>query len=468
MCNVTVVIPTRNEEENIALLIGQLKSFGYDNILIVDDSDDNTAQVALENDATVLVGSRKGLGQAIIDGIKACDTEICVVMDADLSHSPSAVKRLVNPIVNQGYDMTIGSRYVKGGATSGWSLKRRLISIAASIIAKPLSGINDNTSGFFAIRNDLIKNIELHADSWKIMLEILVRCKPIPVMEVPILFEDRTNGKSKFNRKQVIAYLKHLVKLYLFKYNKFIKFCIVGGSGAIITFSITWILTEWFNLWYMFSMVFAVAVATITNFNLNLLWTFKAESKPTNPDYEWEAYYNGNIIQKWWKRSISRTIREWMPPNEENTILEIGCGSSPTILNYGANATAIDVNSSKIKFMKGKNTQVQFLNKKIENVKDKYDRIICIEVLEHLEDAESAVKSISGRLNEGGKVILATPDYNRVLWRIAEAFTPYKEEHITQFSRKSLEILCAKYGLVPVKYKYIATCDLVEMFEYES
>lgn len=466
MDNVTVVIPTMNEEENIALLIGQLQSYGYERILVVDDSDDYTAQVALHKGAEVLIGKKKGLGQAIIDGINACDTEICVVMDADLSHSPVAVKRLIKPILNSGYDMTIGSRYVKGGATSGWSLKRRLISIAASMIAKPLSGINDNTSGFFAIKKDLVKNTELHADSWKIMLEILVRCKPMPVMEVPIIFEDRTSGKSKFNRKQVIAYLKHLVKLYLFKYNRFMKFCIVGGSGALITFSITWILTEWFNLWYMFSMVFAVAVATITNFNFNLLWTFKAESKPSNPDYEWNAYYSGNLIQKWWKRSISQTVRKWMPPDDKKTILEVGCGSSPTILSYGENATALDVNSDKIKFMKSKNNQVKFLNKKIDKIKEKYDRIICIEVLEHLEDAEIAVKSIAGRLNEGGKVILATPDYNRVLWRVAEAFTPYKEEHITQFSRQSLERLCAKYGLIPVCHKYIATCDLVEMFEY--
>jgi hypothetical protein len=67
-------------------------------------------------------------------------------------------------------------------------------------------------------------------------------------------------------------------------------------------------------------------------------------------------------------------------------------------------------------------------------------------------------------LKIGGTAVIATPDYGRGLWKLAEFFTPYKEEHITQFTKESLEEICKKYGLVPVRHKYVATCDLVEEF----
>ena len=71
----------------------------------------------------------------------------------------------------------------------------------------------------------------------------------------------------------------------------------------------------------------------------------------------------------------------------------------------------------------------------------------------------------SDLLEDGGKIIIATPDYRRFLWRIAEFFTPYKDEHISKFNKRNLEAICLKHGLRPVKHKYIATCDLIEMFE---
>ena len=97
-----------------------------------------------------------------------------------------------------------------------------------------------------------------------------------------------------------------------------------------------------------------------------------------------------------------------------------------------------------------------------------FDSILCVEVLEHLDDANEAIREIARVLKPKGKAVIATPDYSKLLWHIAERFTAYKEEHITHFTRDSLESICREYGLVPIDYKYIAGCDLVELFEKEN
>jgi len=244
------------------------------------------------------------------------------------------------------------------------------------------------------------------------------------------------------------------------KYQRFIRFCIVGGSGAIITFSITWFLTEKFNLWYMVSMAIAVAIATAWNYNFNLLWTFKTASKFTDANYEWEAFYNGNPIQRWWKQSIAKTIWEWIP-DPYQYLLDVGCGSSPILTKY-IMATGVDTNLAKLEFMRSKVPFVTF-QREIDNCK--YDNVLCIEVLEHLENPLTMIGMISAHLDVGGKAIFATPDYNKRLWYLAEKFTPYKDDHCTKLNKESLEMFCKSVGLYPIKHRYVAGCDLIEMFE---
>jgi len=459
---VSVVIPTKNEEANIVKLLSQIPSY-YQKI-IVDDSSDDTAIVASHWGAKIVKGKGKGLGQAILDGIEAAKSEIVVVMDADLSHEPSKIHSLVKMINEEGYDLAIGSRYVPGGESVGWELSRRMISRCACLLALPITSVKDATSGFFAFRKSMVKDVKLEASSWKIMLEILLKCKPTRVVEVPISFVVRKEGKSKFNRKQMIAYLEHLVKLAFWKYQKFIKFCIVGGIGAGITFGLTWALTERIGLWYMASLLVAVLVATVSNFTLNTFWTFKIEVDQKAADYEWNSFYKGGLVQKWWKQSIAKTVWSWMP--NASSLLDVGCGSSPIITGYyGENIFGIDANEEKLAFMKKKCPRHKFSSLPISEFKDgSLDHILCIEVLEHIQYPEVMIIEIANKVKNGGQVILATPDYSKPLWKLAEAFTPYKEEHVFQFTRESLENMCSKYGLKPIRHKYIATCDLVEEF----
>jgi len=307
--------------------------------------------------------------------------------------------------------------------------------------------------------------IKLNPSSWKIMLEVLIKAKPLSVKEVPIIFEDRTEGESKFDKKQVLAYLQHLVQLFLYKHSKFVKFCLVGGSGAIITFSLTWVFTEITGFWYMASLVIAVAIATIWNFTLNSIWTFAIKRNADDADYDWTSFYDGTIIQKWWKRSIANIVWEWIP--NSSTMLNIGCGSSPIMTHY-PDSVNIDMNQDKLNFLQNKMPMIHVQQMEAERLKfdDKvFDYVLCIEMLEHLPNPRSAIKEISRVLKKGGKVVLATPDYNRKHWLLAEKFTPAGEDHVFKFTREKLEKMCQKYDLFPVKHQYVAGCDLVEMFE---
>jgi len=297
MKSVSIIVPCRNEQDNIVKLLEEVKKASpFYNVIVVDDSDDNeTKMLALANGAKVIDGQHKGLGQAIIDGLKAISGDVAVVLDADLSHSPSKIPELIKACQN-GYDMAIGSRYVKGGSIVGWSFKRRLISLVASAIAYPITRIRDNTSGFFAVNKASLDGVELKADSWKIMLEVLVKTGA-KVVEVPIEFKDREAGKSKFNRKEVFAYLKHLIKLAYWKYIKGIlknlkikypssyrlaSFMIVGGIGYLVNMAVYYPLTLWFEKtvtffgqeFYLPPFLVSSFVAITSNYILNKRFTF--------------------------------------------------------------------------------------------------------------------------------------------------------------------------------------------------
>lgn len=449
-------------------------------------------------------------------------------MDADLSHLPKFIPDLLEPILHKGYDMTIGSRYIKGGKIVGWTPKRRLISKVASLIALPITFLRDNTSGFFAIRKSILKGVELKADSWKIMLEILVKAEPTAVKEVPITFTDRTEGQSKFNKKEVKNYLVHLCKLALRHYQAVIKFGLIGISGALLHFGLLYGLTE-VGLWYIFSAALSIVLASTSNYILNHKWTFRDRAisnhllgwakyqamsgitdgvylgllalftevfgmwymasaglavllvfpakfivasaiiwskklDVSNADYEWNAFYKGSLVQKWWKGSIAKTVWEWIPTS--SSLLDIGVGSSPVISHY-PKAIGIDINKEKLAFIKEKYPSIIVKAMSADMLMfgdDSLDYILCIEVLEHLQKPEKAISEIARVLKPWGNVIIATPDYKKWLWHLAEKFTPYKEEHIMRLDKETLEKICAQHKLVPIRHKYIAGCDLVEEF----
>lgn len=469
---VSIVIPTKNEEGNIGKLLTEIAasvSAPYETI-VVDDSDNNlTIMRAAMLGAKTVKGQGKGLGQAIIDGIEASTGEIVVVMDADLSHNPHAIPELIKPILEQGCDMTIGSRYVKGGSSEEWTFVRKLISRVACLLALPVTRVRDATSGFFAFRKSLVEEAKLEPRSWKIMLELLVKANPTLVKEIPITFEKRVEGKSKLTSGQMISYVKHLGLLALHKYHKIIKFFVIAGVIYMLSAGLIYFFTEALHWWYMISVFVASAIGVSLRFLAEAKYVFGVTASPSEASYEWDAFYKGSFVQKWWKQSIAKTVWDWVPSS--SSLLDLGCGSSPIITHY-PNAIGIDVNKKKLEFIESKcpaiTTKTASVDKSLPFMDRSFDYVLCIELLEHLSEPEKVVSEIARLLKRNGLAVIATPDYSKWLWHLAEKFTPYKEEHVARFSRKSLEAMCRKHNLVPVKHKYIATCDLCEMFRKED
>lgn len=214
-----MIIPTYNEKENIKKLIPKIAKTlktDYEIIIVDDNSPDKTAEEAKKlgkryNVKVIRRSGKLGLSSAVVAGFEKAKGEILGVMDADLSHPVDKLPEMLKAMkIN---DMVVGSRYVKGGDIGNWTLKRKIISKGATLLAKPITSLKDPMSGFFMIRRSLLK-AKLNPKGYKIALEIYAKSKPKRVKEIPIKFIDRESGSSKMNRKEIINYFLHVMSLY--------------------------------------------------------------------------------------------------------------------------------------------------------------------------------------------------------------------------------------------------------------
>ncbi len=220
----SIVIPTLNEADNIDPLLTSLFALNlpperFEVIFVDDGSRDGTPEKihAWETKARVRLIERSGkpdLIASILAGAAAAQSEVIVVMDADLSHPPERLGALVEPVLNGSHDIAIGSRYVPGGSTKGWPWHRQWLSRIGGSLARPLCDVNDATSGFFAFRRELASAVSGQARGYKILLEMLMAGQgKLKVIEIPICFRDRTRGASKLSFHHQWAYLQRLMAL---------------------------------------------------------------------------------------------------------------------------------------------------------------------------------------------------------------------------------------------------------------
>jgi dolichol-phosphate mannosyltransferase len=216
-----IVIPTYNERDNLQELVTQLVALpGEDlNIIVVDDnSPDGTGALADElarTDSRVHALHRPaklGLGTAYIAGFRRAlvlGAERIMTMDADFSHHPRYVPSLIQ--VSRTCHLVIGSRYVDGGGTRSCGLARRALSHGANTFARVTLGLKarDCTAGFRCYRREVLESIDLgqvFSDGYSFLIEMLFKVQTcgFQIGEVPILFEDRRQGKSKISRQEII------------------------------------------------------------------------------------------------------------------------------------------------------------------------------------------------------------------------------------------------------------------------
>lgn len=224
---ISVVLPTRNEADNIVEVLERIDALGCcDEIVVVDDGDDETVErafaVGARLDARVVpirrTGTERlgGLGTAITDGLAASSGRIVVVMDADLQHPPEVVPALIARLGDA--DLAIASRFNWESVIGGLSPVRRVVSrlaggLAFSMFGERLASISDPMSGFFAFHRTAVDPSVLHPFGYKILLEILGTHPHLVVAEVPFAFAQRGGGESKAGAREAIRYGRHVLDL---------------------------------------------------------------------------------------------------------------------------------------------------------------------------------------------------------------------------------------------------------------
>jgi dolichol-phosphate mannosyltransferase len=223
----SIVVPTYNERDRLADLVREIfaayaaERLDGELVIVDDNSPDGTGaladELATRHRITVLHRRGKlGLGTAVIEGFAAATAPVVGVIDADLSHPPALLPRMLAVMQSASADVVIGSRYIPGGGTRHWGMARLMMSRVACLMARGLTPIRDATSGFFLIRRDLAHDVQISAGGFKICLELLVRGRPRSVVEVPYVFVGRTAGESKMNLKEALGYLEQLKQLRRF------------------------------------------------------------------------------------------------------------------------------------------------------------------------------------------------------------------------------------------------------------
>ncbi len=236
---VTVVVPTYNERNNLPHLVASLRLQGF-RVLVVDDSSpDGTGVIAdglALTDPMVKVlhrPSKEGLGPAYADGFDRAiegGAKAVVEMDADFSHNPVDLPRLIEA-VEQGADAAIGSRYVRGGSTPDWPFGRRLISRGGNVYARLMLGIpiRDATAGFRVFRTDALQRLpyrSAEASGYGFQVEMAWRMHQMgmKVTEVPIAFRDRTVGTSKMSGEIVVEAMRLVTLWGLARFASYLPF----------------------------------------------------------------------------------------------------------------------------------------------------------------------------------------------------------------------------------------------------
>jgi len=293
-CELSVVVPTRNEAESVGPFVAALEevlSRADAEVLFVDDSSDETPRVveALARQATIRVRlchrpvaeRRGGLGGAVAVGFAVAQGRFVAVMDADLQHPPSLLRSLLAAAVVEDADVVVASRFVGHGSVGEFGVMRRLVSRGSSRLAKllfprQLRRVSDPMSGFFLVRRERIAVERLRPYGFKILLEVLVRSAPLRITEVPYAFGQRVAGESKARAREGLRYLVHLLRLRVAILNlRLIKFGLVGLSGLVINMALLALLTEFGGLFYLASAVIATETAIVWNFAFSECWVFR-------------------------------------------------------------------------------------------------------------------------------------------------------------------------------------------------
>jgi glycosyltransferase involved in cell wall biosynthesis len=410
---VALVIPCRNEAENLELLLPQLKGVvdSFDipvTVHVVDGhSTDGTPEVARRHGVNVLTQKGQGYGGAIRTALQSLDEDWVITLDADCSHPPATLKALVSALGQA--EIIIASRYVEHGYAR-MPLFRKLLSVTLnSVFRRVLSvPVHDLSSGYRAYDRRAMASIEVAQDTFAFLPEIVLKAfaAGYRVMELPFHYRPRTRGSS---------------------------------HAKIVAFGIQ----------------YAKLLATF--------WRFR--NSVGCADYDSRAFHSRIPLQRWWQRRRYEIISDLV--GNSLGVLDVGCGSSQ-LLDGLPQMVGMDPQINKLRFSRGPGRlllrgsifEIPFADASFETV-------LCSQVIEHLPREPVILDELVRCLAPGGTLVLGTVDYGRWQWplieRIYGAVHPggYADEHITHYTHDSLVSEVTRRGLEVIEVRYIAKAEII-------
>lgn len=412
--DLTILVLTLNEASNIRELILKTENVLRDlhlphEILIVDGgSTDGTAAVAeaASPNVRVTLQDAPGYGSALLKGFQEAQGEYIINLDADLSHDPSFLVDFWK--ARNESDLIIGSRFIRGGKAEMPFTRKMLSRILNYFFGLGLSlPFRDLSSGFRLYRRSVVRNLDLKGTNFDILQEILVRTQAAgrTIREIPIHYKPRKGGVS---------------------HARFIRF----GISYLKTFIRAW---KWRNS------IFAA-------------------------DYEDRAFDSRIPLQRYWQRRRYTIVRNFI---EGSRTLDIGCGSS-RILGSGAVSVGLDFRINKLRYARkfgiplvnGNAMSLPFRN-------GTFDCIVCSEVIGHLPGVSQPLTEIRRVLKPGGILVIGTPDYSKITWRILERMylgvvsDGPLNRHVTKFTAEILRKEIGKPAFTILRQSYICNSELI-------
>ena len=287
-----VVIPTFNEIGNVDELLTRLEKtlagIAWEAVFVDDDSPDGTAahvQALGRVDPRVRclrrVG-RRGLSSACVEGMLATGAPFIAVMDADLQHDETVLPRMLAALRDEGFDLAVGSRYIKGGGVKDWDASRQKISSLATALSQSLLKLklNDPMSGFFMICRPAFEAsvYSLSSIGFKILVDLVVSSpRPLRIKELPYEFRNRFTGDSKLDNRVAWDYLMLLADKTVGRFvpARLVSFAAIGSFGVLVHLAVLWVMRGLTGQDFAAAQTTAVLVAMVGNFFLNNALTYR-------------------------------------------------------------------------------------------------------------------------------------------------------------------------------------------------
>lgn len=471
-----ISVATYNEKENIEKLIRRIFDLSIENlsIIIIDDnSPDGTARI-VENlkDEFPLIHlinrtGKLGYGSAHIAGFKKAlenNADIIVSMDADFSHSPDIIPKLIDAL-NYGNDVAIGSRRIKGGEVIGWNLWRKFCSAGAMIASQTMLGIKtrDLTSGFRAYNAQIFNIINLDnikSDGYSFLEELiyLVEKNNLKIKEVPIVFYDRRLGYSKLSRKEIVKFFLTIFKIKFSSKN----FALAAACPACYNQRAKIYLRKNDYCYVRCEKCGCIYLLSVPS-NLESVY---------GKDYFVGSKEGGYIDYDLDKVALKDFFLQYI-----NRLHQLNVACNPTLLDLGSatgyfvelakingfNAQGLDISPEAVSLAQSLGRSVRVgesgkLSDAYLQEKNNYFNFVTMwDCLEHLADIKKSFDEIDCLLKKDGWLLINTPDsgsaWARIFGKRWHSFIP--PEHIIFFNKKNIKSFLEANGFKVLEIKTV-------------